>query len=522
MAFLLQISTLRADEWHEIYRQGISDLNRGEWARAEQKFLEGLQIKSAPERQAATSGLTMVDYLPHYYLGQAYFYSSQYERALSSFERSVSAAAVERTENRRHLQQLIEVTRRLIESVDQDKKKTRERDLKNRTSSIQSLIGLRKFGEADYALNSARQEHPDDEQLFVLEKWLESEEARENFSAVGIDSEGPADRFFKQGLDHYVSGQYEQALAAFQSAFTMDQDFSRAREWIQKTETELRRLRADESPKEIEVIEPQIIERTITRSVSPLFAIRTPSEVRTGTVTLAGRVRDDQGIERIDVALNGKAVVGPAGERLTIRPAGGTDPTRLSFSFPIPLQLGENTIVLTAYDVDSPQKRTIERFVVTRKVPIYQTSIFAMGVAAIVLVLIGAVITTRMVKYRLAIVNKYNPYIAGSPIRNEEMFFGREKLITRIMNTLHNNSLLIYGPRRIGKTSLQHQLKRRLQNSRDPEFHFVPVRDLRGAILCHPDGGNSGSLQDGSEWRTSSPLRPKKGPLHEPGLFAGH
>jgi AAA+ ATPase superfamily predicted ATPase len=46
---------------------------------------------------------------------------------------------------------------------------------------------------------------------------------------------------------------------------------------------------------------------------------------------------------------------------------------------------------------------------------------------------------------------------------------------------LHNNSLLLHGERRIGKTSLQHQLKRRLEELQDPAFVFYPVYiDLQG------------------------------------------
>ncbi|RMF70381.1 MAG: ATP-binding protein [Calditrichaeota bacterium] len=142
--------------------------------------------------------------------------------------------------------------------------------------------------------------------------------------------------------------------------------------------------------------------------------------------------------------------------------------------------------MLTAFDVDSVLHRTIETLTVIRKPPLYRTAAAQVtGVSVLVVVLLGIFISRR-VRYRLAIVNKYNPYIAGSPIRNEEMFFGREKLIRRILNTLHNNSLMIYGPRRIGKTSLQHQLKRRLETMEDPEFKFIPVLiDLQGTSEEH-------------------------------------
>jgi hypothetical protein len=64
---------------------------------------------------------------------------------------------------------------------------------------------------------------------------------------------------------------------------------------------------------------------------------------------------------------------------------------------------------------------------------------------------------------------------------NDAMFFGRRELVDRILQTIHNNSLLLYGERRIGKTSIQHQLKRRLLEIDDPRFAFYPVYiDLQG------------------------------------------
>jgi len=76
---------------------------------------------------------------------------------------------------------------------------------------------------------------------------------------------------------------------------------------------------------------------------------------------------------------------------------------------------------------------------------------------------------------------KFNPYVAGAPVLNDEMFFGRRDLVNRILQTIHNNSLLLYGERRIGKTSIQHQLKRRLLNLDDPHYEFYPVYiDLQG------------------------------------------
>jgi energy-coupling factor transporter ATP-binding protein EcfA2 len=55
-----------------------------------------------------------------------------------------------------------------------------------------------------------------------------------------------------------------------------------------------------------------------------------------------------------------------------------------------------------------------------------------------------------------------NPYIAGPPIDEERHFFGRHAQIEKILHNLHNpkqNTFLLYGPRRCGKTSLLKQLE---------------------------------------------------------------
>ena len=76
---------------------------------------------------------------------------------------------------------------------------------------------------------------------------------------------------------------------------------------------------------------------------------------------------------------------------------------------------------------------------------------------------------------------RFNPYIAGAPVRDEDMFFGRQKLLARILNVLHHNSLMITGERRIGKTTFLHHLKGALERDEGTEYKFFPVStDLQG------------------------------------------
>jgi len=57
---------------------------------------------------------------------------------------------------------------------------------------------------------------------------------------------------------------------------------------------------------------------------------------------------------------------------------------------------------------------------------------------------------------------QFNPYIFGEPIRDHRAFYGRTKLVAIVYETLSvatENLLVFYGQRRIGKTSLAHNLK---------------------------------------------------------------
>lgn len=56
-----------------------------------------------------------------------------------------------------------------------------------------------------------------------------------------------------------------------------------------------------------------------------------------------------------------------------------------------------------------------------------------------------------------------NPYIAGNPLRTEKGFFGRQDALEWVTQELHNpttNALVLFGQRRIGKTTLLLQLHR--------------------------------------------------------------
>jgi hypothetical protein len=72
-----------------------------------------------------------------------------------------------------------------------------------------------------------------------------------------------------------------------------------------------------------------------------------------------------------------------------------------------------------------------------------------------------------------------NPYIAGAPVTETKMFFGREDVFDWIQNNLTgryaDHILVVHGQRRVGKTSVLKQLNNRL-----PERYIPVFFDLQG------------------------------------------
>ena len=76
-----------------------------------------------------------------------------------------------------------------------------------------------------------------------------------------------------------------------------------------------------------------------------------------------------------------------------------------------------------------------------------------------------------------AVSRRFNPYVVGGPIHDPEGFFGRDEVIQQIVDGVANNNYIIYGERRIGKTSLLLQLAYHLEiaSRSDRRYMFLPI-----------------------------------------------
>src|SRR4029450_8073309 len=144
-----------------------------------------------------------------------------------------------------------------------------------------------------------------------------------------------------------------------------------------------------------------------------------------------------------------------------------------------PAAPGSNDSTVTAKD--SSGERRMQTFHVLRRLRFYETHAFLPSALGSAVALIGVGVAVQQARRRRAVRNRFNPYIAGAPVMDDDMFFGRQKLMARMLNVLHHNSLMITGERRIGKTTFLYHLKKALETDEETEYRFFPVlTDLQG------------------------------------------
>ena len=88
--------------------------------------------------------------------------------------------------------------------------------------------------------------------------------------------------------------------------------------------------------------------------------------------------------------------------------------------------------------------------------------------------MIGVEHITAWMRRRRAGRRRVNPYIAGTPVFDVKLFFGRESATRRVLTRLESGNVRVVGERRIGKTSFLHHLRAALA-SQSGARRFFPV-----------------------------------------------
>jgi tetratricopeptide (TPR) repeat protein len=478
MLWLLPVAAV--SQWYVYYQRGEQELENGEWSKAVHSFQEALKLKPKAELNANTYALNFVEYLPHYNLGRALFFLGDYPAAVENFARELADGAIAKSTHYKTLLRLREIAAAMLAPAKNKSAPATAAWMGLLRAGYQHGQGvMKKSGEIDSLLSQIEMAAESREQIARWFAQLPAGETRplRTLTPATTAASDSLRQLKNSAITAYLQGRYREALNLFNRLAQLAPDEPELANWQQRLHFELARL---DQP-----AEPAAKTDTVkyVQSAKPVIILRAPeaevSRVRRGQARFNGLANDDVGIAAIEFVVNGEPWQFANGTR-QLHPTPNADGA-FPFQVELPLRLEENQISVIAYDLDSTQHSSVLHRRIFRQPPLYHTTAFWVVLGSVLLVAAGAIVGNRLIKYRITFINRYNPYIAGAPIRHEEMFFGRQQLLERIMRTLPNNSLMVYGPRRIGKTSVQYQLQRLLQAREDPDYHFLPVFiDLQG------------------------------------------
>jgi len=218
----------------------------------------------------------------------------------------------------------------------------------------------------------------------------------------------------------------------------------------------------------------------ISPNQSPVLTFLEPRDRATvidgPTAAVVGVATDDRGIARIEFRVGGRVLAEIAPPFVL-----GSPESSRNVRFERELPLGRDVNEVSVSAVDSQGVAVTESFRITQRERWYQSPAFLPSAAAAALGLVGLGFAGQRLRRARAIRRRFNPYIAGAPVMDDDMFFGREKLLARLLNVLHHNSLMITGERRIGKTTFLYHLKKVLEADEGTEYRFFPaMTDLQG------------------------------------------
>jgi tetratricopeptide (TPR) repeat protein len=292
------------------------------------------------------------------------------------------------------------------------------------------------------------------------------------------------------GVELLEAGDVRQALSLFNRILAVDSENEQAQRYLQRAYATLSQsvLRAAGS---LTRLPPVLL---VTNRVGPVGAGVISEQVAEESVSspdlvLSALVLDDQPTITVTCCSSDEALVATTqeltGEKVLESATAIDSHTssvslyRFNLTLPVRLTSGRRQLHLVVRDSDGLVAEASHW--VRYEPPPWRSVWFYAAIVTFVVVSVAAGLLVRGRRRSRLLKRRFNPYVAGAPVLDDDLFVGRESLISRILETIHHNSVLIYGERRIGKTSLLHHLKRRLEALQDPAYEFFPVFiDLEG------------------------------------------
>ena len=394
--------------------------------------------------------------------GEEFLDQGAYSDAASQFRRALTLKGSDP-----EIEELLDRSQRLLREEIQAREMEAEQET-NLAQMLDEAATLESAGDLDRALDSVQAVlamDPTNRRAWSLEsRLIEARTAAERESS----RMGSVAAELAAAEEHFKAGRFEAALSAANRAIAVDPGNPAALEMVGRSYQEISQVLLGRNARGN--IPPAIRFADFRDEREDGSRVET---VRDSRFRLSGVVIDNTPV-KISFTDDRQNVLPAATQRQQLG-----DFYLTEFQLDTELNVGNASIRLLATDAE--ELSSSSEYLVVYARPWYRSPWFVTATTLILLVVAWEGATRRLRRRRRRRRRRYNPYVAGAPVLDEALFFGRDQLIDRILQTIHNNSLLLYGERRIGKTSIQHHLKRRLQELDDPVYAFYPVYvDLQG------------------------------------------
>jgi tetratricopeptide (TPR) repeat protein len=542
VSLVLISSPANADSWYEHYFKAEQALENEDWMLAVEEINGALEKKGDSGARVRSYGMNVISYFPYFKLGVAYYHLDQFDAALQAFDTEARLGAISQSEEAsaelETYRQLVLESQQVVAAAEEQRIRQIVTDRIGRARDLENE-GL--LEEALAALDQALAVSPEDAEALAA-----MNELRPRFAEWQRDQalEQQVTNLVADGRAQMEEGQFSEAASLFRQAMFLKPGpaiqalLDDAQSRLVVVEPSLDDVRALEAA--VESARQETIGRLLAEAESQFEAGSAEASLSTANRILALDPGNDTALSYVARAYGviSDKLLG-SGPRGNIPPAVrfvdlrsesddgvmvqtitvpnfrlngviiDNSPVEVVFyglddsvleavlssqplgefhltEFGVESQLSPGLTTFRLVATDAENLTSSSEYAVYYAQPILRAPWFQALLLGTGLVVAAVLLWRRSRRLRRLRERRFNPYVAGAPILEEDMFFGRRELIDRILQTIHNNSLLIHGERRIGKTSIQHQLGKRLREIDDPVYEFYPVYiDLQGTPESH-------------------------------------
>lgn len=173
---------------------------------AMQKRMREIEAKSFEEEMRKKNQIRLDDYFKH---GMAFFENGDYNKAIEEWNKMLA----------------IEPNNKLAKDWIAEAKGESEKKILSLMSNAESYGKSHKFLEAIGELNKARRMNPNESQIKLIEQHITEYEKRMNFLEL-----------FQQGYRYYIQKEFQNAMASFKNALTLQPDDGTVRKYYDDAE----------------------------------------------------------------------------------------------------------------------------------------------------------------------------------------------------------------------------------------------------------------------------------------------